>query len=394
MRDIDWFGTDQPKFAANTTSKFRFHRTFGSIPPKNYIVDDFLAKGEVSCFFGEPGATKSTIALDIACHVASGLPWMGRGAGMYDPPNSLEPEAWFPADVLYIALERADQVQRRVEAFTDEHDLKEPMRLAIYDGDLDFIGDDSDRLAQIVYDVEQQSWGVEQDNGSDGFNVDLIVIDTLSRTFGNGSDSGGEETARVARHLQRTLKWTGAHILLVHHTPIGDDSRLRGHGNLLAAFDQTMRVQKLKGGSLATVQKDNDVAEDRKPKFAYGIKSRVVKVDERSGREITASVVVPLELDQVKQKLPKITSASNANTTAASKSEEPVLAALSSIGRPATEAEWREAFDAHKEEGLSGSAHRKRFSVGKPNLEKKGLVAKDENGLWTVTVTALPTALP
>ncbi len=392
MRDIDWFGTDQPKFAANTTSKFRFHRTFGNIPPKNYIVDGFLAKGEVSCFFGEPGATKSTIALDIACHVASGRPWMSRGAGMYCEANSTEPAEWLRGDVLYIALERADQVQRRVEAFTDEHELKEPMRLAIYDGDLDFIGDDSDRLSQIVYDVEQQSWDVEQDNGSDGFNVDLIVIDTLSRTLGSGSDSGGEETAKVARHLQRTLKWTGAHILLVHHTPIGDDSRLRGHGNLLAAFDQTVRVQKLKGGSLATVQKDNDVAENLKPKFAYGIKSRVVQVDERSGREITASVVVPLELEQVKQKLPKIASASNDNTATASKSEEPVIAALSSIGRPATEAEWREAFDTHKEEGLSGSAHRKRFSVGKPNLEKKGLVTKDENGLWTVT--ALPTALP
>lgn len=394
MRDIDWFGADQPKFASNTTSKFRFHRTFGNIPPKNYIVDGFLAKGEVSCFFGEPGATKSTIALDIACHVASGRPWMGRGAGMYCEANSTQPAEWLRGDVLYIALERADQVQRRVEAFTDEHNLQEPMRLAIYDGDLDFIGDDSDRLSQIVYDVEQQSWDVEQDNGSDGFNVDLIVIDTLSRTLGSGSDSGGEETAKIARHLQRTLKWTGAHILLVHHTPIGDDSRLRGHGNLLAAFDQTVRVQKLKGGSLATVQKDNDVAENLKPKFAYGIKSRVVQVDERSGREITASVVVPLDLDQVKQKLPKIASASNDNTAAASKSEEPVLAALSSLGRPATEAEWREAFNTHKEEGLSGSAHRKRFSVGKPNLEKKGLITKDEKGLWTVTVTALPTALP
>jgi hypothetical protein len=222
----------------------------------------------------------------------------------------------------------------------------------------------------------------------------MIVIDTLSRTFGNGSDSGGEETAKVARHLQRTLKWTGAHILLVHHTPIGDDSRLRGHGNLLAAFDQTVRVQKLKGGSLATVQKDNDVAEDLKPKFAYGIKSRVVEIDERSGREITASVVVPLDLDAVKQKQPKPQKASNDNVAGASKSEEPVLAALSSIGRSATEAEWREAFDTHKEEGLSGSAHRKRFSVGKPNLAKKGLVTQDENGLWSLSVTALPDALP
>jgi hypothetical protein len=96
----------------------------------------------------------------------------------------------------------------------------------------------------------------------------------------------------------------------------------------------------------------------------------------------------------VKQKQPKPQKASNDNVAAASKSEEPVLAALSSIGRPATEAEWREAFDTHKDEGLSGSAHRKRFSVGKPNLAKKGLVTQDENGLWSLSVTALPDALP
>lgn len=385
MKDIDWFSSNKPSFTHNAEAQFRFHRTFGAIPPKDYLVDGFLAKGEVSCFFGEPGATKSTIALDIACHVASGRPWMGRGAGMYCEAYRDFAPTWLPADVVYIALERADQVQRRVEAFTDEHDLKKPMRLAIYDGELDFVGDDSDRLTQIVFDVEEQSCKVEHPADEDGFNVDLIVIDTLSRTFGSGSDSGGEETAKVARHLQRTLKWTGAHILLVHHTPIGDDSRLRGHGNLLAAFDQTVRVQKLKGGSLATVQKDNDVAEDQKPKFAYGIKSRVVQVDERSGREITASVVVPLELDQVKQKLPKATKAAKvAKGPSATRSEQPVLDALISLGRPATEAEWREAFDAAKEDSVTAGAHRNKFWRGRPNLVSKGMVT-EKDGLFSVT---------
>ncbi|MDH2091112.1 helicase RepA family protein [Rhizobium pusense] len=387
MKDIDWHSSSKPSFTHNEEARFRFHRTFGAIPPKHYVVDGFLAKGEVSCFFGEPGATKSTIALDIACHVASGLPWMGRGTGFYAEANSTEPAEWLKADVLYVALERADQVQRRVEAFTDEYGLNEPMRLAIYDGDLDFVGDASDRLTQIVLDAEQQSWDIEQKTGSDGFNVDLIVIDTLARTFGSGSDSGGEETAKVARHLQRTLKWTGAHILLVHHTPIGDDSRLRGHGNLLAAFDQTVRVQKLKGGSLATVQKDNDIAEDQKPKFAYGIKSRVVQVDERSGREITASVVVPLELDQVKQKQPKMAKAPKGPSP--SKGEQPVLDALASSEGPVTEDVWRAAYDAAKDEGTTLANHRTRFSRGKTSLEAKGLIKQDDAGLWTVTVSEL-----
>lgn len=379
MKDIDWFSSDVPRVDNRFGYSFRFHRTFGDIPRKNFIVDGLLAKGEVSCWYGEPGATKSALATDIACHVAGGIPWMGRGSGLYDAPYTFGgeqyPESWLPADVLYLALERADQVQRRVEAFTDEHELQKPLNLAVYDGDLDFVDDEHDRLTHIVMQAEEESCKVQHPNDEDGFNIDLIVIDTLARTFGSGSDSGGEETAKVARHLKRTLSFTGAHIMLVHHTPIGDDSRLRGHGNLLAAFDQTVRVQKLKNGSLATLQKDNDTAEASKSKFAYSLKSRVVHVDERSGREITAPVVVAMDIDAVKAKLPSIKIA-KPKTPKPSKSEQPVLAALAGL-EAATEADWRAAYDAARDPDISDTNHRTRFSRGKVALISKGLVSVD-----------------
>lgn len=385
-----WDDDDAPIFKEDQKSSFRFHRTFGEIPPKKFVVDGFLARGEVSCFFGEPGATKSSLALDIACHVAGGMPWMGRGAGTLLSAGVYRgehlAEDWCPGNVLYVALERADQVQRRVEAFTDEYDLPKPLSLAIYDGELDFVGDVSDRLTQIVEQALFASADVNHPAGEDEFDqIDLIIIDTLARTFGSGSDSGGEETAKVARHLKRTVKFTGAHILLVHHTPIGDDSRLRGHGNLLAAFDQTVRVQKLKGGSLATVIKDNDSADDQKPCFAYTTKSRVIERNDISGREITAPVVVPVEPSAVKQKLPKLQSATK-KVTKPSKSEEPVLAALAGLGRPSTEDEWRAAYDAARGDDISLANHRTRFSRGKPALQAKGLITQ-EGDLWSITVT-------
>lgn len=385
-----------PKTNGSRGAEFSFHRTFGEIAPRNFILEGTLAKGETSCWFGEPGATKGAVAADIACHVAGGIPWMGRGAGLYQEQFTCQrsgntyPEEWHPTSVLYVALERGAQVQRRIDAFTDEHNLQKPLNLAIWEGPLDFVNDDDDRLTQIVELAEMKSCEVNHPAGEDGFEIDLIVIDTLARTFGSGSDSGGEETAKVARHLERTLRFTGAHIMMVHHTPIGDDSRLRGHGNLLAAFDMTVRVQKKAMGSIATVQKDNDTPEGLKPSFTYTLKSRVVHTD-NSGRETTAPVVVPADADVtaklLRKALPKTDGVQDSPEPTAS--EQPAFDALVAVGDGATETEWRAQYDAEKLPDITSQNHRTRFSRSKTSLQQKGLITKSDEGLWSVTNVTL-----
>jgi hypothetical protein len=373
-------------FQRMTAARFSYQRSFEPLPPKEYVVDGFLARGEVSCFFGEPGASKGALAVDIACRVGGGLPWMGRGAG--DSPHySDKPEDWLPTGVLYVALERAQQVQRRVEAFAKVHEdyLAGGLDLAIWDGPLDLVGGEPDVLADIVRDVAVGSAVSQYAAGWDPFRVDLIVIDTLARTFGTGSDSDPEATAAVVRALERTIRKTGAHIMLIHHTPIGDDSRLRGHGNLLAAFDQTVRVQKLAGGSLATVIKDNDCAEDAKPSFAYRLESITTHTDERSGRVTTAPIVMPADLSLVKRKERSAPPLRTGKPKAASPSELPALSALSGLEGAVTEEAWRAAYDAGREEGVSEGAHRTRFTRAKESLKNKGLITLTDAGLWSIT---------
>lgn len=364
-----------------------FHSEFEAMTHKRHVIDGFLAEGEVSCFFGEPGATKGTIAVDIACHVAAGKPWMGRSAGAYvgDQERLAQQSGsdWWPAGVLYIALERYAQVQRRVEAFTDEHGLKEPLDLAIWQGPLDLVNSPYDDIVAAIH----EHHSAQEDMNDGGVrDVKLIVIDTLARTFGSGSDSGGEETAAVARKLERVLTfYPAAHILIVHHTPIGDDSRMRGHGNLLAAFDQTVRVRKHKAGSTAMVMKDNETAEDAKLKFAYALKSRTIHVCERTGKETTAPVVVPMPVDAIR--LPAAKAAKADKTPSASKAEQPVLDALAGIGAPATEDQWRAAYDDAKDAETAAGTHRTRFWRGKESLVAKGLVSVSD-GTYSVTETA------
>ena len=72
---------------------------------KNWLVEGLLGEGDLSAFFGEPGATKSVLAVDLACHVALGRPWFGREVKQ--------------SGVLYIACERGGTIRRRIRAFLE-----------------------------------------------------------------------------------------------------------------------------------------------------------------------------------------------------------------------------------------------------------------------------------
>lgn len=50
----------------------------GSNDPIPWILDGWLAEGELAWFGGEWGTGKSLIALDLAVSVAAGIPWLGR----------------------------------------------------------------------------------------------------------------------------------------------------------------------------------------------------------------------------------------------------------------------------------------------------------------------------
>lgn len=72
---------------------------------KTWIIKDVFAAGEFSYIAAVPGAGKSVIATDAACHIAAGLSeWHGM-------------RIHNPGFVLYFAAERARLTRRRVRAW-------------------------------------------------------------------------------------------------------------------------------------------------------------------------------------------------------------------------------------------------------------------------------------
>src|SRR5262245_17873278 len=78
-----------------------------TLEPKAFLIDGFVGAAETSAWYGPPDGGKSTVVLDVGCHVAAGLDYCGRRVTQ--------------GAVLYVAVERGAVVKRRVRAWCLHH---------------------------------------------------------------------------------------------------------------------------------------------------------------------------------------------------------------------------------------------------------------------------------
>ena len=101
MIDIENSLTVQAEFQAGLISRSRMGKGASKGLPftlfddikatsKEWLTQDFLGVGEISCWYGSPGEGKSVLAEDHALHVAAGMEWLDRkvkqGAGAVHRP--------------------------------------------------------------------------------------------------------------------------------------------------------------------------------------------------------------------------------------------------------------------------------------------------------------------
>jgi hypothetical protein len=235
---------------------------------KVFLIDGFLGRDETSIWYGPPECGKSTAKIDAACHIATGRPWCGR--------------AVMQGAVLYVAAERGKTVERRILAWRLEHGIDD-FPLAVIDDAVDLRTGrvDTDRIIAAAKALAKLS----------GQKVVWIIFDTLSRVLAGGDENSSRDMGLLVLSIDRIYRETGAHCSLVHHVPLGNDGRMRGHGLAPGAADTTVRVEKQNGIVTAAIDKGSDLPEDEKPRLAFRFKS--VTVSEEPHR--TASVMIQAE---------------------------------------------------------------------------------------------------
>jgi hypothetical protein len=226
-----------------------------------WLIKHILPAASIGMLFGASGTFKSFIAVDAACHVAHGMNWLGRRTTQ--------------GDVLYIAAEGGTGLWSRVCAW---HQAR---KLAYTGVPL--------HIVPAAIDLTVDSWRVVEAAQGKGITPKLVVIDTLSQTFGGEENSAAEVAAYFRELGSRFRQLWGCSVLIIHHTGHNETERPRGSSAMRANLDYMLGVFRDENQMLATVtcakQKDGDPFKD----ISFAVSSHVLGTDE-DGDKVTSLV--------------------------------------------------------------------------------------------------------
>jgi hypothetical protein len=247
-----------------------------TLEPKEFLIEGFLGRYEVSAFYGPPDSAKSIVMVHAQASVAAGIEFCGRRV-MQGP-------------CLYVAAERGAIVKRRVLAWCREHAAPE-IPLAVVDHAIDLRTGkiDADRIVATAQELGSHC----------GHPVVWVAFDTLNRILSGGDENSSKDMGAVMASIDHIHRETAAHVSVIHHVPVDRTDRMRGHSLTLGAVDQANRITR-DGLVRVDVDKANDLVD--KPTFSFEIRSVTLHVDAETGTETSAPVLVAVPAAAAKPK--------------------------------------------------------------------------------------------
>lgn len=240
-------------------------QALGSVATK-WTVGGLLPSGAVGAIVGESTAGKSFVLIDMACCIASGVPFNDKVV-MQGP-------------VIILLGEGHEGVRKRILAWEIEHGVKIPKE-NLY-------------LTRVRPELDERTLaGLEAELADKGIKPVLIIADTLSATFPSGKDEAkpGDMVgyfnglARLRDRLNPDCA-----ILASHHPGHGDKKRGRGSSAFRGLLDVEFLIAH-DGSGVRTLQavKLKDMDLNAVPVETFALKPVPVEV---VGDEIIRSAVV------------------------------------------------------------------------------------------------------
>lgn len=255
-------------------------KDYGPATAPRCVVEGLLESGTLAEIFGESNSGKSTLALDLALTVAQGEHWRDRRT--------------IQGLVVYLALESAAGLRRRVRAYEIRHQL-EPL------GNFCDISE-SVTLLQSV-DLERVLVAIREAEATAGSPCLLLVVDTLARALTGGDENDGRDMGELVAACDRIRHETGATVLIIHHSGKDTSRGARGHSSLRAAVDTEVEVTGQANPRQARVTKQRDLPSGNV--FAFDLEPVEIGENEETGEPITACVVAHRDDLSVGRKEPR-----------------------------------------------------------------------------------------
>jgi hypothetical protein len=204
-------------------------------PPRRWLLRGLIGEGDLALVHGAPKSGKSFLATRLLYGAA-----LGVGFGAIACPR--------PLRALYVAAEGEGGFAGRIvalrERFGDAGDAFQYVAQRIT------VGPPSDHLADLIEAARQMR-------------ADVIALDTVARTFGEGDENATRDMGAYVRALDRLREEAAAvgapwpAVVVVHHAPKAGEGA-RGSIALPAAADVIVKVERRDGGNIAIVEAAKD----------------------------------------------------------------------------------------------------------------------------------------
>jgi hypothetical protein len=173
------------------------------------LIDGLIGHRMLMLHFGPSGAFKTATAIDMAMHIVLGWPWCGRDVAK--------------GSVIYLAPEGAHSVSLRHRAWCKYHGIDPeddtiPFRLVPARIDLCRTEDDARAIIANIKAAEAEIGAPK-----------LVIGDTVSRALAGGDENSPADMGALVRNADLIREETGATVDLIHHSPLSDSERSRGH---------------------------------------------------------------------------------------------------------------------------------------------------------------------
>ncbi|MBU2753575.1 AAA family ATPase [Acidithiobacillus sp. CV18-2] len=213
--------------------------------PIDWLIKHYIPRKAVIVLLGQPGRGKTYLALDWACHIATGREWAGNKVKGALP-------------VCYVAGEGRDAIQRRLAAWHTLHGGLQDAPLSVSETAIRL----NDLAAFKMMDAEIMAMAHPPA---------LLVVDTVARCL-DGDENGPEAMGGFVRAMDQIKDKHGCAVVALHHPSKANPRDPRGHSSLLGAIDATFLLEGRDGGTIVLLNSKQRGGRPSKP-VAFEFKS-------------------------------------------------------------------------------------------------------------------------
>ena len=194
---------------------------FSGGPPLEWIIKGVLPRAGLAVIYGESGAGKSFLALDISAAITRGIAWRDRKTAK--------------GRVVYVCAEGAGGFRQRLRAYAADNRVEmSELPAVIADAPNMLKGEDVAAVTKAILE-----WAGAPEGGRA---ADVIVVDTLAAASPGSDENSGKDVGQIIAHCGWMHKMTGALVVLIHHSGKDASKGARGWSGLKGAMDAELQV--------------------------------------------------------------------------------------------------------------------------------------------------------